>query len=745
MFQLELIEADLKLRLELKSMKEDFLQTLHEFEVFERNSCPSDTARYRTGRLKQPDVMCQRSERVRSRNTIARQEVPDVTAKVHQPCPSLDSEPCVSDSSFSQLVAPHPSMLTAESDSPLSHRDHPLDPIHPPVPHQSLADSGTDITSSNTTSDSVSRCPTTSDATGSSLDPPWTPDSLNMKNLMVSPSYSSRNNLIMLSDSSRKYRRHPRRHLTHRTPCTSVRTLEDMNIASRSVDQCYKMREGPLQSTFLYPHHSTPEKHHTRRRLMLEESYICVAGDVGSTVDLGVKELPQEDSSDIRSDDCNNNSKGRDIPDPPDIPKPSPLDNFFNLNPAVKRRNKRQKSIRRPPLLPLPCSPHGHRTSSSENPNFYFETSSAESTPIAVRSHTWGVNELTSPNYGYEDSGTLGFDSSPTMIARDDSIPGYGRRPSSQTSSNLSSNNLKLEETETKGMLGDFIINLQTLDLTDGGEHFPNLNLVSEEEPDTIHPVTPCDSRKMRRQTGQTELYNVQEPIGLSETDLIESSCCTASKIYCSIEATRNSVPDLSSVSTPPSSYRGNYSSSCTKDSSYKESDGMWSPSKSADSISTGPSLPKVASGVGSTFWDPSAITSSDSYGGFIPPRNSPDNTTHDLSVFTSSTGNSNMLPEVGDQLAILPNVRPPCIGGELASQYSQENPPQTPTRVVSCPTESCDVASSKDSILIEKVLPTPEKTKSGLRRSLSKRFKTLGRTILRRPLKSKNASDGSG
>ena len=805
-----MVEDDLKLRLELQSMKEDFLKTLHDLEAFQQDAYPvadhgydplihddaSDLHAHESCSHKRSQGSSARNsqeyagelhgvESPQSRRKItppcpslASEPCPSVTSDpcpsvTSDPCPSLASEPCPnleqdpcplltlphcrSDSYICHLGVPtYSSVLTAGGESMPHMKQHHMDLVQPPVPHQSLADSGTDITSSNTTADSgVSRCPTTSDATGSSLDPPWTSASPNVKLLMESPRYSSRHKILTLSNSNRRYRRRSRR-IVKQEESVSQRVLP-----SQKCDSEVLAVEGPLQSTFLYPDHSTPARRNSRRRLKLEESHISSVSDglpePTEAVALGVKELPQVTRREDGSDDCNNNSKGRDQPEDLDIPKPSPLDNFFHHNPSVKRRNKRQNSTRRPPLLPLPSSPKGHR-SSSENPNFYFETSSPESTPIAMRTHTWAISQLPSPGYGYEDSGML-FDSSPTMIARDESIPGYDRRRHSQTSSNLSpSAELKLDETETKGMLGEFIVNLQTLHLSDDEDPLQHLELISE--PETVHPVTPCDGRKMRRQTGQTELFNVQDPIGLSETDLIESSSCQASKIYCSIEATRASVPDLSSVSTPPSSYRGNSSSSCYKDSSYKESDGMWSPPKSTDSISTGPSLPKVASGVGSTFfWDPSAATSSDSYGGFVPPRNSPENSHNDINFPISNNSSFIPLDDVNEVLTpkLASSSRPPCIGQEVAIPTLKLDEPsgeqvQSSTGDVQTSEESPEIvevkatASALQETPSEKCVSSPGKPKSGIRRSLSKRFKTLGRSILKRPFKSsKTPSDGSG
>ena len=100
--------------------------------------------------------------------------------------------------------------------------------------------------------------------------------------------------------------------------------------------------------------------------------------------------------------------------------------------------------------------------------------------------------------------------------------------------------------------------------------------------------------RMLKRQTGQTELTDkdrYRDPVGLSESDFLDFT-----RKHFSLEATRSSLPDLSALSTTTSeaddpdadvseSTLHASQMNAILESSYKESDGFWSPNSLDDTM----------------------------------------------------------------------------------------------------------------------------------------------------------------
>ena len=107
-------------------------------------------------------------------------------------------------------------------------------------------------------------------------------------------------------------------------------------------------------------------------------------------------------------------------------------------------------------------------------------------------------------------------------------------------------------------------------------EHVDDMSFSSTEDYVATYDARNARMKMLRRQTGQTELKNIRHPIGLSESDLLFE----LTQKHMSMDATRASLPDLSVLSTVLGDTNRSDSTliASPKKSSHKDSDSVFSP-----------------------------------------------------------------------------------------------------------------------------------------------------------------------
>ena len=465
--------------------------------------------------------------------------------------------------------------------------------------------------------------------------------------------YPFRSSRHKLKKKRKKYEEHNLTNISEITRCSEMSIREQNSRCAES---------GPLQSTFQYPQHSTPEKK--------SDQSIASALDEQSAVHkltlLDGTQRPPANKIDSRME-----------PPPTSVgtslevrPAPTGLDNahFGQLPQSSAAQALLDKAPVEYPNTPDDNTPIIRRALQA-NPNF---------------------------NHLLNNSNSNDSSNSPTLVA-DDSTP-----TCSATRTPKVSRELFLQTEETFSMP-------------------PRRARGTSESSDSS--TGSSGSAKLRRQTAQQNLSDGSHtaPAGLSDTDLGEPASLiqdsTLANTQFSVEATRASEADTSglsnillsdgddtsdvdsrssddAMSTPPFN-------SCTE-SSYKESDGQWSPGRS---VTTGSSvsmpdpvqfnqrkLGPLSSGTNSM-----ASLSSDR-AGMRAPVNSPNATdistsskpaTIDSADF-SDTVSSKRPESLGASVLRSPpyilGTRPPCIGDEMLtpknsnilSSASSLSPPST-------------------------------------------------------------------
>lgn len=286
---------------------------------------------------------------------------------------------------------------------------------------------------------------------------------------------------------------------------------------------------------------------------------------------------------------------------------------------------------------------------------------------------------------------------------------------------------------------------------------------------------------KLRRQTAQPCLsQELRSPVGLSETDLADPSSFfeqTVTDIQCSMNATRASVANISSLSVSPTNSEGSdgvapstdVTMSTGVESSYKESDGTNTssppfPPKSNSRRSRSTKRlqsrqlqsMRVRASSGRALSQCTSATSTSSYGGMVAPTNSP-NLTKDSAAVKIQV---NMKPDMDIEIETIGlGSRPPCIGSDddclpplpqvtralsdpegmakslRMSRYARtaeqvSGASSTPSDKSLSPVDSYKGNSSKE----ERSSPQEAAyvSKKSVRRSFSKKIMNLGKQLLR-------------
>lgn len=452
---------------------------------------------------------------------------------------------------------------------------------------------------------------------------------------------------------SRRRKNYEDQSLTNISDITRCSEMSVREQNSRCADS------GPLQSTFQYPQHSTPEKKKKTDQSLasaLEEQ-----SAVNKLTLLDGTQRPLANRIDSRMEPplstANAFAESR--------PAPTGLDNaHFGQRPRSVGVKTRPSSV---PSGPRSTPNHNTpviRKALQANPNF---------------------NHLLNSSYSNDSS------NSPTLVA-DDSTPTNSTNKTPKVSRELF---LQTEET--------FSMPPRRERNTSGGSD---------------SSTSSSDSR-MRRQTARQNLSDPSQRmlVGVSDTDLGESTALnrdsTLANTMFSMEATRASEADTSGLSNillsdNDSSDVDSRSSddavcnpqfnSCTE-SSYKESDGQWSPGRSVATGSSvsGPdpvNIRQTKMGPLSSGTNSLASLNSDR-AGMMAPVNSPNASSSSKpatmdSAEISDNVNGKRPDSLGASMSHSPPVvlgtRPPCIGDELEtptnakkqSSASSLSPPST-------------------------------------------------------------------
>ena len=447
----------------------------------------------------------------------------------------------------------------------------------------------------------------------------------------------------------KNYEEHNLTNISEITRCSEMSMREQNSRCAES---------GPLQSTFQYPQHSTPEKK--------SDQSIASALEEQSAVHkltlLDGTQRPPANKIDSRMEPpLTNASSSMDV-----RPAPTGLDNahFGQLPQSAAARILLDKARDEYPDTPDDNTPIIRRALQA-NPNF---------------------------NHLLNNSNNNDSSNSPTLVA-DDSTP-----TCSTTRTPKVSRELFLQTEETFSM----------------PPRRPRCTSGSSDS-----STGSSGSGRLRRQTAQQNLSNGSQraPVGLSDTDLGEPTSpiqdSTLANTQFSVEATRASEADTSdlsnillsdgdddisdvdsrssddTMSTPPFN-------SCTE-SSYKESDGQWSPGRSVNTGST-VSMPDPVQfnqrklGPLSSGTNSMASLNSER-AGMRAPVNSPNATdisTSSKPTTIDSADLSDRPESLGASVLRSPpyilGTRPPCIGDEMLtpknsnvlSSASSLSPPST-------------------------------------------------------------------